>query len=270
MPRLFSVSAASLAAALVSTSAFGATGLLPHRAVYDLRLDTSSDRSGIDDMSGRMVYEFEGSACEGYSVKFRFVTRILSGDTSRMTDQRTTTYEDLERDTFSFVTKSFVDEVLDLEVRGEAEADDDAISVDLQKPDEKELTLALGLFPTEHMIELIDKAKAGETIYESSVFDGSDGADETLTTNAIIGQKRAPEDQAEAEVRAMKDLAGDMYWPVTIAYFDPESPEGLPIYQIGFKLYENGITRDLTLDYGEFALRGSLSNLETFEVPDCN
>lgn len=254
----------------LSLPASHAAPLAPHRAVYDLRLDTASDRSGIDDMAGRMVYEFDGSACEGYTVKFRFVTRILSGDVTRLTDQRTTTYEDLDNDTFRFVTRAFVDDVLDREVRGQAAAEDDAISVDLEKPEERELRLEAGRFPTEHMLELIEKAKAGETLYESSIYDGSDSADETMTTNAVIGEKRKPEGGGDGEFRAMKDLAGEMFWPVTIAYFQKGDAEGLPIYQIAFKLYENGVTRDLTLDYGEFALRGTLSDLEMFDGTDCD
>jgi hypothetical protein len=30
--------------------------------------------------------------------------------------------------------------------------------------------------------------------------------------------------------------------------------KSLPEYQIAFKLYENGVTRDLLMDYGDFSL----------------
>ena len=45
------------------TSAFAnpASGLAPHRAVYDLQLKDATERSGIAGMYGRMVYEFNGS-----------------------------------------------------------------------------------------------------------------------------------------------------------------------------------------------------------------
>lgn len=46
-------------------TAASANVLVPHRAVYDLELKDASDRSGIAGMYGRMVYEFNGSACEG-------------------------------------------------------------------------------------------------------------------------------------------------------------------------------------------------------------
>ena len=56
------------------SSAFAtpATGLAPHRAVYDLKLKDATERSGIAGMYGRMVYEFNGSPCDGYTVSFRF------------------------------------------------------------------------------------------------------------------------------------------------------------------------------------------------------
>ena len=30
----------------------------------------------------------------------------------------------------------------------------------------------------------------------------------------------------------------------------------MPEYRISFKLYENGLTRDLQMDYGDFVIRG--------------
>src|SRR5262245_7878934 len=88
----------ALAFAGISASAalpaFAAAPLVSHRAVYDLALDKASDRSGITGLQGRMVYEFNGSPCEGYTVNFRFVTRIDTDGNSRLTDQQTTTFED--------------------------------------------------------------------------------------------------------------------------------------------------------------------------------
>ncbi|TIW05637.1 MAG: DUF1849 family protein, partial [Mesorhizobium sp.] len=73
--------------------AFAVPALQAHRAVYDLSLDKASDRSGITGISGRMVYEFNGSPCEGYTVKFRFVTQIATNDNAtKLTDQQTTTF----------------------------------------------------------------------------------------------------------------------------------------------------------------------------------
>lgn len=242
--------------------------LTPHRAVYDIALEKASDRSGITSISGRMVYEFDGSKCEGYTVTFRFVSQIDTADLSRITDQQTTTYEDPEGQTFDFVTKSYVDQQLDRETKGSARRLEGATIVDVQKPEEAAIELEDSHFPTQHLVELIEKAKAGESFYETSLFDGSEEADRIMTTTVIIGRPEMPRTQDE-EFPAAEAIATQAYWPVSIAYFDLSDVEGeeVPEYRIDFKLHENGITRDLVMDYGEFSMKGKLVNLTILDRP---
>lgn len=245
--------------------------LLPHRAVYDLSLAKASDRSGISGISGRMVYEFNGSACEGYTVTFRFVTQIDTDETSRVTDQQTTTYEDGDGKTFSFVTKSFIDQNLDKEVRGTATMEPTETRVEIEKPGKAELLLAKTQFPTQHLIELIDKAEKGETFYETTLYDGSDDGDKVMTTTVIIGKPEKAE-ASDPEIGVLDTLKPDTYWPVSIAYFEETSEGGeeVPVYSISFKLHENGLTRNLVMDYGEFSMKGKLVDLSMFKAPaDC-
>lgn len=253
-------------------SAASANILVPHRAVYDLELKDASERSGISGMYGRMVYEFNGSACEGYTVSFRFVTKVDTGEEIKLTDQQTTTYEDLKNGNFRFLTRSFTDEKLDKEVRGSAHEAEEGVKVDLTSPDKREVDLAQSLFPTEHMLEVIDHAKKGEKLFESRIFDGSDSGDKTLITTTMVGklQQPAPSDTETGDAGKAGAMASQPYWPVTVSYFnDDQSGDALPIYRMEFKLYENGITRDLTMDYGDFVLSGKLANLEMFKEGDC-
>ncbi|ACP25113.1 hypothetical protein NGR_c13330 [Sinorhizobium fredii NGR234] len=265
---LLTLGSACLAAVTVAGAAY-ASALAPHRAVYDLELKNASDRSGITGMYGRMVYEFNGSACEGYTVSFRFVTQVDTGEEVRLTDQQTTTYEDLKNRSFRFLTRSFTDEKLDKEVRGNAHDDKSGVKVELTAPDKREVALAQSRFPTEHMLEVIERAKRGETFFESRIFDGSDSGDKTLITSTFVGKpsKPAPDD---ADAGKAGKLAGESSWPVTISYFNDEaSGDALPIYRMSFKLYENGVTRDLTMDYGDFVLSGKLADLEVFNAEEC-
>jgi len=71
------------AAALVAATPAVAADVVhfaPHRAVYDITLTKSASGSGVAGMTGRMVYELTGSACEGYTQNMRFVTRMSSQD----------------------------------------------------------------------------------------------------------------------------------------------------------------------------------------------
>jgi hypothetical protein len=265
-----------LFAVLTVSAAFAASlvvaaPLAPHRAVYDLALERASDRSGISGITGRMVYEFNGSACEGYTVTFRFVTQIDTRDNSRVTDQQTTTYEDADGKTFSFVTKSFVDQSLDKEVKGTATLENEELIVELEKPEQHEIELAATQFPTQHLVELIAKAQQGETFYETTLFDGSEDADRILTTTVVVG-KKTQDPANDPEKPALAEMNPEGHWPVNIAYFDgtEDGGEELPVYQISFKLHENGVTRDLVMDYGEFAMKGKLVDLSMFETAeDC-
>jgi hypothetical protein len=270
----------SLAAALLACAsvlsitttlayAAGPSGLVAHRAVYDLELKDASDRSGISGMYGRMVYEFDGSDCAGFTTNFRFVTQIDTGDSTRLSDQQTTTFEDLAKGTFRFETKSFTDEQLDKDVRGAAQDNSKGVEVELTQPSAKKVDLAASRFPTEHMLEIIQNAKLGKRFFEARVFDGSDDGDKSLVATTVVGKLASPTgDDPDAEKAGA--FAKMPFWPVTVAYFnDKSNGDAMPVYRMSFKLYENGITRDLTMDYGDFVLTGKLSKLELLDAKAC-
>lgn len=270
--RHAAVLAAACAAVLPGAVAAqaGASALAPHRAVYDLQLKESSERSGIAGMAGRMVYEFMGSDCAGYTTNFRFVTEIDTGEAKRVTDQQTTTFEDVAAKKFRFETKSFTDEQMDKQISGSATDEKDDLKVELSAPERREVTLEDSRFPTAHMKEVIDNARKGTRFFEARIFDGSDNGDQTLLTTTVVGKEGLPQPD-DADAKRAGEFAKAPFWPVTVAYFnDTAKGDSLPIYRMSFKLYENGITRDLTMDYGDFVLTGHLAKLEMLKPAACN
>ena len=260
----------SLTTALSSVPAYAqpAAVLAPHRAVYDLALDKATERSGIVGLQGRMVYEFNGSPCEGYTVNFRFVTKIATRELTKMTDQQSTTFEDGAGKSFNFVTKTFVDQTPDKELRGVALEEPGGLKVDIERPEKKTVELSKTQFPTQHLLEVIGKAERGETFFETNLFDGSDEADKVMTTTVVVGKPETPQAN-DPEIKADEAVLGkDSYWPVDIAYFDlKKQSEETPQYRISFKLHRNGVTRDLEMDYGDFAMKGTLVNLAMLPAP---
>ena len=171
------------------------------------------------------------------------------------------------------MTKSFVDQNLDKEVKGTATKDAKGLKVDIDKPEKNSIDLAPTQFPTQHLVELIGKAEKGENFYETNLFDGSEDADKVMTTTVIIGKKTDGRQGRSRGAGAGASLDKDKYWPVDIAYFDETDKGGeeMPEYRISFKLHENGITRDLVMDYGDFSMTGKLVNLSLFDKPKaCN
>jgi hypothetical protein len=259
-----------LAAGTVPASAQGLSNLVPHRAVYNLELKDSAEKSGITSMNGRMVYEFTGSECEGYKVNFRFVTQSEVGGEKRVSDQQSTTFEDVRTGRFEFESKSYTDDRLDKEVQGHAEDLKDKLTVELLEPSEKQVELSPGRFPTEHMLELIKRARNGEHFFEARVFDGSDNGDKTVFTSTVVGSPVAAQ-PGDPDVDSAGKLKAEKTWPVTIAYFnDDEKVDGLPTYRMSFKLYDNGVSRDLLMDYGDFALSGRLVKLDFLPETTCH
>lgn len=266
---LASLVAAGLGATGVPAVAQGLAGLVPHRAVYNLELADASERSGISNMFGRMVYEFTGSACEGYRVNFRFVTQIDAGGEKKMTDQQSSTFEDLKNGRFEFESKTFNNDQLEKEVSGMAEKQSDTLSVDLISPVEKELSLTAARFPTQHTLDVIDRARKGQHFFEARIFDGSDDGDKTLFTSTVVGSPTAVSED-DPDAKNAGKLQGEKTWPVTIAYFD-DTPgtDAQPTYRMSFKLYENGVSRDLRMDYGDFVLKGNLVKLDFLPADAC-
>lgn len=247
--------------------------LLPHRAVYDLSLHERSERSGITAISGRMVYEFNGSSCDGYTVDFRFVTQFDTEEFSRLIDEQSTTYEGPDGESFDFAMRSYLDGDLDREARGTAVPEENGTHVTVERPEQMEHDLGPSLFPTQHLKDLLAKIAEGRTFYETTIFDGSEAGSKVMTTTVIVG-RQATLEADDPEHDLLEAAADTSYWPVDIAYFDLENAdatgEGMPTYRIAFKLNEGGISHDLVMDYGDFAIAGRLVELEAFDrVEDC-
>ena len=250
--------------------------LVPHRAVYDLSLQKTRGNSQVTAVRGRILYDFSGNACEGYALEFRQVSELESGeDKDSTSDLRSTTWEGGDAKSFKFTSQNYVNDNLVDTVDGHAERGPDETAVDLAKPEHKTLDLdAKIVFPTEHMVRVIAAARAGTSILDFPVYDGSDTGDKVFDTLTVIGRKVGPNERQHDDAAATEGkLAGVPRWPVTISYFDKtkksENNEQTPAYAIGFELYENGISRALVLDYNDFVVSGKLSSLELKEPKPC-
>jgi len=93
----------NLAAPAHALAAKEPTKLVAHRAVYEMTLDDARSASGITGIDGRMVFEFTGSACDGYSLNMRMVTQMTdSQGQTNLTDLRSSTWEQGDGQKFRF------------------------------------------------------------------------------------------------------------------------------------------------------------------------
>ncbi len=281
MPRLLLPALAVLAATVSEASAAPVSDkvfLASHRAIYDLKLSKTHGSRSIEAVRGRILYDFSGNACDGYALQFRQVSELDSGEgKAALSDLRSTTWEDAAARSFRFNSESLVNERQTEAVDGHAERQSAAVDVSLSKPKEKRFTEPVdAVFPTEHMRRIIVAAREGKNILQFPVYDGSESGDKLYNTLTVIGHAippgAKPIDDAGAKIPALAKL---IRWPVTISYFGQQSEkadqtgEQTPVYSIGFELFENGISRALTLDYPDFTITGKMTALEMKKEKPC-
>ena len=266
--------AATLAGLPATAAQLPSVVLAPHRVVYDLSLASSTGSRGVESARGRIAFDFLGDACEGYALTYRQVTVLDSGEVGpRTSDLRTTTFEAGDGSSFRFKTESDMQGAPAKRLDGDAERKQDGmLAVRLKQPKPERLTFGDDpVFPSEHMKRLIAAAEAGETTLSLKVFDGSDDGRKVYDTLAVIGHKADAADLSKVEpalrTDAMQKLAR---WPVTLSYFNTgQAGEQTPAYTLAFQLYENGVSGNLRLDYGEFALKGEVSRFELMPAKAC-
>jgi hypothetical protein len=247
--------------------------MAPHRAVYDMSLVKARGGTGVSAVSGRMVYELTGSACEGYTQNMRFVTQMSNERGGNiLSDLRSSSWEDGSGKRFRFNSSQFRDEKPTEVTAGDAArtSTNDDVKVELTKPGKKGLSLSARVyFPIQHSIALIEAAKAGKGLFRADLYDGSEKGEKVYDTVSFIGRRRPPGDNRKlAAVKNAEQLDTVAAWPVAIAYFEPGSDksDSVPVYELTFLFFENGVSRQLYIDYGEFSIRGQLKEI-VFHAP---
>jgi EipB-like len=272
-------------ATVAVASGFGGSGavaaagspFLAHEALYDLSLVKSRGSNSIASARGRILYNFSGSACEGYTSEFRQVSELDSGeDRLTLSDLRSTSWEDGAGKSYRFKIDARMNDTDSSPVDGVAERTGDHVTVKLKQPVAKTFTLdGSTVFPTEQIQRIIQAAQAGKTVLELTVYDGSDNGEKVYNTLSVIGQPipgnrttASPDPSTESDV--MKSLTR---WPVTVSYYDrdakPTEGEQTPVYAMSFELYENGVSRALVLDYNDFVISGAMGKFDVKDSKPC-
>lgn len=255
----------------LTTHAFAGTPLAAHRAVYDISLKKAEQRSGISGVTGRMVIEFAGNTCDGWTVNFRMVNNFnLGGGKKRTLDSRSSMWESGTNEQMRYVQSQYVDSNLqeEKELRANLSSGKKGGTGAITKPNEEAFDLPENVyFPIDHQLKLVKAAEAGQNRDETLVYDGSDGTAPTVAITFIGNRQKKLSQNTEEKLKAVNTLEG---WPITISYYKIKDDEQVtPDYQISMQLFENGVSGDMVLNYGDFVLDAKLSNIEMLEMPEC-
>lgn len=239
-----------------------------HRAAYKLSLGNAKT-SGIADLEGAMYIDWH-EACEGWTISQRMRFQITDEDGQPIdNDISFSSWEAKDGLNYRFTLRTMRNGEVAEELRGHAElaGKGKGGKATFSEPDGEVIELPPGtIFPTEHSIQLIQKAIAGEQIFARQVFDGAtlDGA---LEINALITSKLAPESLGNKKIAA--ELLKGSSWRVRMAFFKLEEQAAEPEYETSMRMMDNGIGVDFIFDYKDFSIKAQLEQLEALPKPRC-
>lgn len=238
-----------------------------HRALYTMTLGTSRTDSGVTGARGAMAYQW-GETCDGWTVEQRYKLTLSYAESQDVVIlSNFVTWESKDGLRYRFNQKETRNGTVDQEIRGEAQLDGPGKggTITFELPTAKTMKLPPGaLFPSAHTILLIEKARAGEHFVSRQVFDGATVEGAVLVT-AAIGEKVEPDPKDPLKAPILQHSG----WRVRLAFFPADESEETPDYELGMLLLENGVSRDMLIDYGDYTIKAKLDDIEALPKPTC-
>jgi hypothetical protein len=249
------------------TGPAGAAEIMPHRALYAMTLGRAGGSAGVTAAAGTMAYQW-GETCDGWTVEQRYRLKMGYADSPDVAiASNFVTWEAKNGLSYRFNQKETRNGKADEEIRGVAKLDGPGKggAADFEKPAGKSFELPAGMmFPSAHTIFLINEAKAGATFISKHIFDGAT-VENAVLVSAVIGPRIAP-DPAAAKQSPLLNRPG---WRVRLAFFPADPKEEKPDYELGMLLLDNGVSRDMVIDYGDYAIHAKLDDIEPMPKPGC-
>lgn len=249
--------------------------LAPHRAIYKVTLASAKNTVGIHDVSGTMLFEIT-DACDGWAVQQHMHLRFSfpEGDTSQVASD-IVTWESKDGRQFHFNVKRDSNDKENELFKGRASVDDQGGAVRYTLPAEKgDAQLSKDtIFPMYHTQQLIQKAMTGEKLFSRRVFDGSD-EEGIADVSAFIGDaldSKKKDDGLSEELLKKPLLSAHKVWPMRLAFYPLQAGKdaGEPDYEMDLMMQDNGVARIMTIDYGDFAVTGTLLQIEEGQALAC-
>lgn len=250
---------------IASTATATADDLVSYQAVYEIKLQSASAAADVRTINGQTHFILE-NVCDGwrsvedYALSFGFGE---SGVSNYISHYETWEAHDASAFSFSVLENS--------NIEGEQKYDgfantSNGVAESFHTLDGGVTTeLPSGtMFPTEHMKLLLKKAKEGKRLHQSHIFLGGDLSSSLYLVNAVLGKERKTD-----ELDTLGDVGMANYWPITIAYFDPEASSSEPSYEINFRIQNNGVIQSYSVNYGDFVMRADMSAASKLEPNTC-
>ncbi len=242
-----------------------AADLLAHRAVYDLKLQSSKD-GAVTAAAGKMHYEML-DVCDGWATQQRLEMQVTNseGQDVKMLSEYTT-YESKDGLTLRFRMKQTTDEAVTSDIQGDAtlQPGGGTGAAHYSLPHDMTKGLPRGtLFPTAHTAMLLAGAEAGKKMLALPLFDGTSEKGAQDSSILVNGWDQTPHDP---QFPVLAKLPSGKFH---LAFFDhaPEAAE--PDYEVSMRYWANGVADDLSMDFGDFVMGGTLAEFTPMPPHGC-
>lgn len=245
--------------------------IAPHKALYSMDVIAIQPGSPVTGLKGKMFFQWE-DACEAWTTDHRFTIEYQYTDRPPVTvTSNFVSWEAKDGNRFHFTSESETDGIQDEMLRGAATRDDAGAGVaEYSEPEDLEFKLPKGFyFPSGHTLELIRRARSGQRIFNSVLFDGTD-EDGPVEVNGFITEEVNVTKTMEFSDDVDTSLLEGRAWRMRLAFFSlAEGSDSTPIYEMEVLLHENGIVSTVTVEYRSFTIRQDLQALESLERDAC-
>lgn len=255
-----------LFAVALITSPVGAVELAAYQAGYTVHLGKTRDAAAISAVTGQIAYGVE-KICDGWLFQQSGTMNMHLPDGKIIPQvMNFSSIETGSKYQFSVSTEGIGKEVI--LGRAEMGADGKPGEAVFSRPEKKTFTLpADTLFPAAHTRFMIEGAMAGKLQLESHIFEGTD----VDAAKLLVVFVSPMSDQGKAIVNKLGgELKNHAGWNFRLAYFDPKSQTGEPLYEVGVDQLDNGIALRWVLDYGSYGVEMNMVKVEILDKPDCS
>jgi hypothetical protein len=247
-----------------------ASVLVPHKALYDIKLVATRSGAQVVNISGKMFYEWKPT-CDAWITDHRFNLFYEYADSPAMKiTSDFSTFETFDGESFSFSARRKRDNNLYQELRGRATVADKGGEVDFTMPNDLSFELAQGsMFPMGHTVEMVRQALAGKKLFQAIVFDGSDD-EGPVEINSFIGRPVNAMQKIEPSENLDMSLLNNKAWNVRMAVFPLlNNEEASSDYEMDMIFHENGVISDMLIEYDNFSVTQKLIALEPVHAESC-
>lgn len=261
----------------------------PHHATYEISLLQNRTGSNVTTADGTITYTLR-DGCEGWTIDQTLDINLLynQGEQTHLVVSNSS-WEAKDGSRYNFATRTMNNGAVTDVYRGMAERDSTGGMARYAMPAGKSMKLTAGtVFPNQHLLTVLQQAvitQGGTALPPRMLYDGTD--EQPLSeVSGFIGKAMPAFDVAAKAAAIEPRLLAGTAWPIQFAYYNmPDTltnpstqrddsnettPTGTPDYELTLDLQANGVARKMRMDYGSFALSGTLATLKALPAEsDC-